>query len=114
MLHEEESTELDRELESMSRLWKAFLARMFLDVLDTRKRISREASEFWADTEHFEYICQLAMVPIDPMSDCYDHLWRLPPSRRMWYAALVRDALTKDLLLPTPSKLARAMAYGQL
>lgn len=108
----EESTELDRELESMSRLWRAFLARMFLDVLDPRARIRREASEFWADEEHFIFICEIACIHQEPMSDCYDYLWTLPDDERMAYASLVRDALTKDLLLPTPAKMARAKKKG--
>lgn len=104
----ENSIELDRELESMSRLWRAFLARMFLDVLDPRARIRREASDFWADDEHFRFICELAGIEDEPLSDCYDHLWTLAPDKQAPYAALVRDALTKGLLLPTPSKMARA------
>lgn len=110
---EERSTELDRELESMSRLWRAFLARMFLDVLDHRARIKREASEFWADEEHLNYICELAMIEVDPLTDCYDYLWTLPKDKQMHYAALVRDALTKDFLLPTPAKMQRAGAIGK-
>lgn len=104
----EESTELDRELESMSRLWRAFLARMFLDTLDPRARIRREASDFWADELHFQSICELAMIPDEVLSDCYDYMWTLPEKERMPYAAMVRDALTKGLLLPTPTKMRTA------
>lgn len=103
----DESIVNDRELESMSRLWRAFLARMFLDALDDRKRIAKEAHEFWADDDHMHFICELAGVEDAVLSDCYDHLWAIDPKERPAYAALVRDALTKDLLLPTPSKMRR-------
>ncbi len=104
----EQSTELDRELSSMSALWRAFLARMMLDTLDHRARVRREASEFWADEEHFLFICELAQIESEVLSDCYDYLWTLAPDKRMNYAAMVRDALTKGLLLPTPTKMRRA------
>lgn len=81
---------------------------MFLDTLDPRARIRKEASDFWADEEHYLYICEIAMIEPEPLSDCYDYLWTLPEPERMDYGALVRDALTKGLLLPTPSKMARA------
>lgn len=98
----------------MSRLWKAFLARMFLDTLDHRKRVSREASEFFADEDHLHLICVFADVNPVILDDCYSYMWTLQAEERAAYAALVRDALTKELLLPTPTKMRLAQTRGAL
>ena len=105
---DEELIGTDRELESMSKLWKAFLARMFLDTLDHRKRVSESASEFFADHDHLEVICAFACVQTEILLDCYEYLWTLPDNKKAPYSALVRDALTKGFLLPTPTKVRRA------
>lgn len=98
----------DRELESMSKLWRAFLARMFLDTLDHRKKVADSASDFFADHDHYEQICAFSCVPSEILMDCYEFMWTLPQNKRLPYAALVRDALSKGFLLPTPTKVMRA------
>jgi len=87
---------------------------MFLDTLDPRKRISANAQAFFADQEHYELICEFGAVEWEVLSDCYDYLWTLPVEGRMEYAAMVRDALSKELLLPTPSKMRRAQRQAIL
>lgn len=77
------------------------MSRFFIDAIDPRKKIRADAQAFWVDEEHVRYICEIAFVPFEEMSNCYDFLWTLPPGRdQLDFTSLVRKSLTEDLPLP--------------
>lgn len=80
----------------MSRLWRAFLSRMFLDSIEPRKRLVKEASAFWADEEHVRFICEIAHIDFAWISQCYDQLWTLSPKEQLVFSSHVRKALTEE------------------
>lgn len=99
-----ESIQADRELESMSTLWRHVLLQALKDIFHADLNIRRDVNSWFNSRASVEQVCDFAMISSEDIADCVVAIYSMKTTDAEAYCRVLCKAILHGQRLPTPER----------